>query len=134
MQKIERLRPRLARLWWPTLVLGLCSAAYGFFAGKELEPSFAETLYLGLGVALLFLWLLPTLSYLGTWLDLYENQLVSRSGVFGVRRVVSFGDIEDISGSVTKGVVINIKVEKPLVLKGYSKPKAVAARLVALAK
>mgnify|MGYP000732920593 FL=1 len=47
---------------------------------------------------------------------------------------MAFADIESISGSVSKGVVINVKVEKPLVLKGYPKPKAIAADLIALAK
>ena len=134
MRKIERLRPRLARLWWPTLVLAACSAGYGFFVGKELDPNFATTLYFGLGVATFFLWLLPSLAYLGTWLDVYEGQLVARKGIFGVKRVVLFVDIEDIAGSVSKGVVINVKVEKPVVLKGYPKPKAIAANLIALAK
>ena len=134
MQKIERIRPRLVRLWWPTLALASCSAAYGFFVGKELDPSFAEALYLGIGIAIFFLWLLPSLAYLGTWLDVYETQFVARKGAFGVRRVVPFGDIEEITGSVTKGVVISIKLEKPLVFKGLPKPKAIAAQLIALAK
>ncbi len=134
MQKIERLRPRLVRLWWPTLLLGISSAVYGFFVGKQLDPNFATTLYLGLVVALFFLWLLPTLSYLGTFLDIYEDQLVARKGVFGIKRVVAFNHIEDIAGSVARGLVINVKVEKPLVLKGYPKPKAIAAKLIALAK
>jgi hypothetical protein len=134
MLKIERLRPRLARLWWPTVVLAACSAAYGFYLGKELDPNFAATLYLALAVTLFFLWLLPSLAYLGTFLDIYDNQVVARKGIFGVKRVVTFADIEDIAGSATRGVVINVKVEKPLVLKGYPKPKAIAAQLIALAK
>jgi hypothetical protein len=134
MQKLERLRPRLSRLWWPTLVLALCSAVHGFFIGKQLEPDITATLYIGLGIALFFFWLLPTLAYLGTFTDVFETQLVARKGIFGVKRAVAFADIESISGSVSKGVVINVKVEKPLVLKGYPKPKAIAADLIALAK
>jgi hypothetical protein len=134
MQKIERLRPRLTRLWLPTAVLAICSAAYGFFAGKELDANFSATLYIGIGIALFFLWLLPSLAYLGTFLDVYEGQLVARKGLFGLKRAVAFADIESISGSVSKGVVINVKVEQPLVIKGYAKPKALAARLIALAK
>lgn len=116
------------------MLLGISSAVYGFFVGKQLDPNFATTLYLGLVVALFFLWLLPTLSYLGTFLDIYEDQLVARKGVFGIKRVVAFNHIEDIAGSVARGLVINVKVEKPLVLKGYPKPKAIAAKLIALAK
>lgn len=134
MQRLERLRPRLTRLWLPTLVLAACSATYGFYFGKELETDFASSLYIGLGVTIFLLWLMPSLAYLGTYLDLYDNQLVARRGLFGAKRTVLFADIESIAGGVGKGVVINVKVEAPLVLKGYPKPKATAAKLIALAK
>ena len=134
MQKIERLRPRLTRLWWPTLALTACSAVFGFFVGKQLDGLLGQLLYPGLGAALFLFWLLPTLAYLGTFVDVYDSQLVARRGLFGAKRTVKFGEIESISGSVGKGVVINIKVEEPLVLKGYPKPKAIAAELIALAK
>jgi hypothetical protein len=134
MQKIERLRPRLTRLWLPTLALTACSAVFGFFVGKQLDGLLGQLLYPGLGAALFLFWLLPTLAYLGTFVDVYDGQLVARRGLFGAKRTVKFGEIESISGSVGKGVVINIKVEEPLVLKGYPKPKAIAAELIALAK
>ena len=134
MQKIERLRPRLTRLWWPTLALTACSAVFGFFVGKQLDGLLGQLLYPGLGAALFLFWLLPTLAYLGTFVDVYDSQLVARRGLFGAKRTVKFGEVESISGSVGKGVVINIKVEEPLVLKGYPKPKAIAAELIALAK
>lgn len=134
MQRIERLRPRLSRLWWPTLVLACCSAVFGFFVGKQLDGLLQQFLYPGLGVILFFFWLLPNLSYLGTFVDVFDGQLVARRGMFGSKRTVKYGEIESISGSVSKGVVINIKVEEPLVLKGYPKPKAIAAELIALAK
>jgi hypothetical protein len=134
MQKIERLRPRLTRLWWPTLALTACSAVFGFFVGKQLDGLLGQLLYPGLGAALFLFWLLPTLAYLGTFVDVYDSQLVARRGLFGAKRTVKFSEIESISGSVGKGVVINIRVEEPLVLKGYPKPKAIAAELIALAK
>jgi hypothetical protein len=134
MQKIERLRPRLTRLWWPTLALTACSAVFGFFVGKQLDGLLGQLLYPGLGAALFLFWLLPTLAYLGTFVDVYDSQLVARRGLFGAKRTVKFGEVESISGSVGKGVVVNIKVEEPLVLKGYPKPKAIAAELIALAK
>jgi hypothetical protein len=134
MQKIERLRPRLTRLWWPTLALTACSAVFGFFVGKQPDGLLGQLLYPGLGAALFLFWLLPTLAYLGTFVDIYDSQLVARRGLFGAKRTVKFAEIESISGSVGKGVVINIKVEEPLVLKGYPKPKAIAAELIALAK
>lgn len=118
----------------PTLVLAICATVQGFFFGKQLEPDFSATLYIGLSLALFFFWLLPTLAYLGTFVDVFETQLIARKGVFGVKRAVPFADIESIAGSVSKGVVIKVKVEKPLVLKGYPKPKAIAADLIALAK
>ena len=115
-------------------MLAGCSAVFGFFVGKQLDGLLQQFLYPGLGVILFFFWLLPNLAYLGTFVDVYDSQLVARRGLFGAKRTVKFSEIESISGSVGKGVVINIKVEEPLVLKGYPKPKAIAAELIALAK
>jgi len=115
-------------------VLAGCSAVFGFFVGKQLDGLLQQFLYPGLGVILFSFWLLPNLAYLGTFVDVYDSQLVARRGLFGAKRTVKFSEIESISGSVGKGVVINIRVEEPLVLKGYPKPKAIAAELIALAK
>lgn len=134
MEKLERLRPRLTRLWPPTLVLVGCSAVFGFFVGKQLDGLLGQLLYPGLGVVLFLFWLLPNLAYLGTFADVFDGQIVARRGLFGAKRTVKYAEIESISGSISKGVVINVKVEEPLVLKGYPKPKAIAAELIALAK
>jgi hypothetical protein len=134
MQKIERFRPRLTRLWFPTIVLAGCSAVFGFFVGKELDGILDQLLYPGLGVVLFLFWLLPNLAYLGTFVDFFDGQLVARRGLFGAKRVIPFADIEDISASRTKGIVVNVKLQEPLHLKGYPKPKAIATQLIALAK
>lgn len=104
----------------PTLFLAAVSATYGFYIGKELEPGFASSLYTGLGISLLFFWLFPSLSYLGTYLDIYQDRLVTRKGIFGTKRVIEVTEFKDISLSA--------------LLKGYPKPKALAAELLLLAK
>lgn len=118
MQKIKRLRPRMLRLWLPNLVLAACSATWAFYAGRELDPQFAIELYVGLSITLFLLWVLPTLSYLGSFIDLYDTKLVVRKGIFGPKRVLEFSETKDFGD----------------VIKGYPSRKALAAELSALAK
>lgn len=108
----------MLRLWLPSLVLAACSATYGFYAGRELDPQFATTLYAGLGVTIFLLWVLPSLSYLGTFIDIYETKLVVRKGIFGPKRTIEFAETKEFGD----------------VIKGYPKRKALAAELALLAK
>lgn len=134
MQRIDRLRPRLVVLWWPTLILAGCCAVYGFFIGRQLDPSFEQLLYGSLGAALFILWLLPTLSYAGSFADIYQDRLIIRRGLFGKKRTVLFVDVLEITGGALRGVVLTVRDQENAVLKRYPKPKAIAAQLDALAK
>ena len=134
MQRIDRLRPRLVVLWWPTLILAGCCAVYGFFVGRQLDPSFEQLLYGSLGAILFLLWFIPSLSYAGTFADIYKDRLIIRRGLFGKKRTVLFADVLEISGGAVRGVVLAVRDQENAVLKRYPKPKAIAAQLNALAK
>lgn len=125
----------MIRLWWSFLALAVVGAVYGFFFGKQLEPDFSALLHAGLGVAAVALWLIPSLRYLGTFVDVFDEQLVTRNGIFGMKtRTILASEIEGVSVSAIRGVTIKVRDQESLSLKGYSKPKEIAAAIGALAK
>lgn len=125
----------MARLWWSFLALAALGAVYGFFFGKQLEPDFSALLHAGLGVAVVAFWLIPSLRYLGTFVDVFDEQLVTRNGIFGMKtRTILSSEIEGVSVSAIRGVTIKVRDQEPLSLKGYAKPKEIAATIGALAK
>ena len=125
----------MARLWWSFLALAAVGAVYGFFFGKQLEPDFSALLHAGLGVAVVAFWLIPSLRYLGTFVDVFDERLVTRNGIFGMKtRTILSSEIEGVSVSTIRGVTIKVRDQEPLSLKGYAKPKEIAATIGALAK
>ena len=125
----------MIRLWWSFLALAAVGAVYGFFFGKQLEPDFSALLHAGLGVAAVALWLIPSLRYLGTFVDVFDEQLVTRYGIFGMKtRTILASEIEGVSVSAIRGVTIKVRDQESLSLKGYAKPKEIAAAIGALAK
>lgn len=125
----------MIRLWWSFLALAAVGAVYGFFFGKQLEPDFSALLHAGLGVAVVALWLIPSLRYLGTFVDVFDEQLVTRNGIFGMKtRTILASEIEGVSVSAIRGVTIKVRDQESLSLKGYAKPKEIATAIGALAK
>lgn len=119
----------------PTLVLFLASAILTFFGDKQLLEWETTSLYVGAGLALFLFWLLPTLAYLGTFVDVTSLGIRSRAGIFGGKtREVSFTDVTEVAYSRTRGVVIRLRDQEDLDLRGLSTPKAVANELSRLAK
>jgi hypothetical protein len=134
MQHIQRLRLRLTRVALPTIVLGVASACYGFTVGRELDAQTAQLLFIGILIALFFLWLLPSLAYLGTYVDVYNDRIVLRAGLFGKRREIMRAEIREVTASAIRGVVITLNDDEVLHLKGYPKPRAIAELVSGTAK
>lgn len=134
MQHLDRLRLRLTRLILPSLFLGIASAVWGFTIGKSIDPKFMQILDVGLLAAVFILWLMPSLGYLGTFVDVYNDRIVLRKGIFGRRREIMRTEIADVSASAIKGVVISLHAGEVLNLKGYSKPREIAELIAGTAK
>ena len=133
--RLARLRPRLTRVAWPTVALFAVSAGLGFLGGRELDASTALAVQLIAGLLLFLLWLLPTLSYLGTFVDVTTLSVRARRGILGLKsREVSISAITEVVYSRRLGVVLKVLDQEDFALKGLSKPKAVAEELSRLAK
>ena len=133
--RLYRLRPRLSRLTLPTGVLFAVSAILAFFGDKQLLEWETNAMYIGCTLSLLLFWLIPTLKYLGTYVDVTNLGVRARRGIFGTKsREVSFTDVLEVVYSRTRGVVLRISEAEDFDLKGLSTPKAVADELSRLAK
>jgi len=133
--RLYRLRPRLTRLWLPTMVLFVASAILTFFGDKQLLEWETNAMYIGVALGLALFWLIPSLKYLGTFVDVTSLGIRARRGIFGGKtREVSFTDIEEVVYSRTRGVVVRVRDQEDLDIRGLSTPKAVADELSRLAK
>ncbi|MEY4310324.1 MAG: hypothetical protein RLZ71_250 [Actinomycetota bacterium] len=133
--RLARLRPRLTRVAWPTVALFAVSAGLCFLGGRELDASTALAVQLIAGLLLFLLWLLPMLSYLGTFVDVTTLSVRARRGILGLKsREVSISAITEVVYSRRLGVVLKVRDQEDFALKGLSKPKAVAEELSRLAK
>lgn len=133
MTHFARLRPRLTRLTIPILALALISAATSFFSVYELDTWAFYTLWISAGLAALIAWVIPSLKFVATFVDVTSNGLTVSAG-FGAnrRQEIAWTEIKSVSASAMRGIVIGLDDESELVLRGYANQKAIAAELQAL--
>lgn len=133
MTHFARLRPRLSRLTIPLISLALISAATSFFSVYELDAWAFYTLWVTAAVAALLAWVLPSLKFLATFVDVKSAGLLVSNGFGSSRRVeISWSEISSVNASAMRGIVISLKDETELVLRGYANQKAIVAELQSL--
>ena len=133
MTHFARLRPRLSRLTIPLISLALISAATSFFSVYELDAWAFYTLWVCAAVAALLAWVLPSLKFLATFVDVKSAGLLVSNGFGSSRRVeISWSEISSVNASAMRGIVISLKDETELVLRGYANQKAIVAELQSL--
>ena len=75
-------------------------------------------------------WLLPSIRYATTFVDITSTRIISRGGLFArVRRELSWSQVTGIEYSRTKGIVILAGEEPPLILTRMPRAKALAEEL-----
>jgi membrane protein YdbS with pleckstrin-like domain len=122
---VARLRPHARRLFLPTVALLAASGCLGYFFGSFDEPWQNITLLVGTIVAIVALWLLPLLAWLGSHYTITTRRIVIRSGFFvrvrqellhsrGYDVTVRQNGMQRLFGSGT--IQINTGLEHPVVL------------------
>ena len=135
MTHFARLRPRLSRLTIPLISLALTSAATSFFSVYELDVWAFYTLWVCAAVGALLAWVLPSLKFLATFVDVNSAGVLVSNGFGSSRRVeISWSEISSVNASAMRGIVISLKDETELVLRGYANQKAIVAELQRLLK
>jgi len=117
-------------LWVAQVVLFVVVFALSFLSGRVLEDWLAITINVMAGVLIALFWLLPSIRYATTFVDITSTRIISRGGLFArVRRELSWSQVTGIEYSRTKGIVILAGEEPPLILTRMPRAKALAEEL-----
>ena len=130
MSNIARLRPRLVRLTLPLVWLALISAATSFLTIYDLADWLHYAIWASAAILAIILWLVPSLKFSGTFVDVKSSGLLICTGLGSSRRrELSWAEITSISYSPMRGILIAVKDESEVILRGYSNQKAIVAQL-----
>ena len=126
-QKLVRLRPSAARLFLPTLLLGIVAGILTFFENRNLETWQSLALYCGAVLIIFFAWMVPLVRQLVAWVEVSTAVVRTRDGLFGQkRREVRWHQVSAVEFGRSKRITIFVRGEDPLVLVGLPKSKALA--------
>jgi len=134
--KLVRLRPKAARLLFPTLVLAASSFSVIYFS-EIISPDLYQIVLWVVIVAVSLFWLLPLLNWLAASLLITDQRLIHRSGLFGLRKkVLNLSELSSISVQRPKPLrakaISLVKVDGQVItVSGYSRPKQLAAAIEA---
>lgn len=117
-------------LWLAQVVLFVVVFALSFLSGRVLDEWLSITINSAAGVLIAVFWLLPSIRYATTFVDITSTRIISRGGLFArVRRELSWSQVTGIEYSRTKGIVILAGEDAPLILTRMPRAKALAEEL-----
>lgn len=101
-----------------------------FMSGRVLDEWLSITINVVAGALAFVFWLLPSIRYANTFVDITSTRIISRGGLFArVRRELSWSQVTGIEYSRTKGIIILAGEEPPLILTRMPRAKALAEEL-----
>lgn len=136
---IVRVRQKASRLYLPTLLLAAVSFSLSFFQ-PQLTGDSQQLAFIAAGVIVLVFWLVPVLNFLFSYLELTNERIIYRFGMFGLRRKdIDLGEISSIqilrpSALSGKAISLELTDESEVLLTGYARTKLLAAEIERLAK
>lgn len=136
---IVRVRQKASRLYLPTLLLAAVSFSLSFFQ-PQLTGDSQQLAFIAAGVIVLVFWLVPVLNFLFSYLELTNERIIYRFGMFGIRRRdIDLGEISSIqilrpSALSGKAISLELTDESEVLLTGYARTKLLAAEIERLAK
>ena len=117
-------------LWLAQVVLFAVVFGLSFMSGRVLDQWLSITIIAVAGVLVFVFWLLPSIRYANTFVDITSTRIISRGGLLArVRRELSWSQVTGIEYSRTKGIVILAGEEPPLILTRMPRAKALAEEL-----
>ncbi len=127
---LARLRKRPSRLWLAHFVLAIVIAVLCWVSVHQLAAWMVTTIEVLSIFALFFLWLVPTWRFASNSIDITNQRIMVRGGLFGrVQRDVQVSAVTGIDFSRGSGITIAIDSADPIVLSGMSRPKVLAEAL-----
>ena len=127
---LARIRQSFRVLWLAQVVLFVVVFALSFLSGRVLDEWLSITINSAAGLLIALFWLLPSIRYATTFVDITSTRIISRGGLFArVRRELPWSQVTAIEYSRTKGIVILAGEEPPLILTRMPRAKALAEEL-----
>ena len=130
-QIVVRLRPHARALFWPSALLVVVAAAFGYFGGRFAEPWLNIAVAVAAGLLVLVGCLLPLLGWLARNYTITTRRIVLRSGIaVRLRQEVLHTRIRSVT--VTRGwlqtlwgtgdVLLDVGSDRQVVLRDLSLP------------
>ena len=129
-QILARLRRRPSSLWLGHLVLTAVCAGLTWSSLRPLPSWLSYTIYVAAAILLLFFWLIPAWRFATNFVDVTTARIIVHGGMFGrTKRDIQVTAITGVEYSRSTGITVNLGQSEALVLKGWSRPKALAEAL-----
>jgi hypothetical protein len=116
-RRLARIRPSAIRLFLPFLALAFACFGVSFYSGRLPEQWMDIAMYSVAGAIAFFLWFIPLLRFLSSYVDVFTTRVLYRSGLMGQQRSeanfsqvtdVRLGDGRRIQLSLTNGDLIEL--------------------------
>lgn len=116
-RRLARIRPSAIRLFLPFLALSFACFGVSFYSGRLPEQWMDIAMYSAAGAIAFFLWLIPVLRFLSSYVDVFTTRVLYRSGLMGQQRSeanfsqvtdVRIGEGRRIQLSLTNGEIIEL--------------------------
>jgi membrane protein YdbS with pleckstrin-like domain len=116
-RRLARIRPSAIRLFLPFLALAFACFGVSFYSGRLPEQWMDIAMYSVAGAIAFFLWLIPVLRFLSSYVDVFTTRVLYRSGLMGQQRSeanfsqvtdVRLGEGRRIQLSLTNGEIIEL--------------------------
>jgi hypothetical protein len=116
-RRLARIRPSAIRLFLPFLALAFACFGVSFYSGRLPEQWMDIAMYSAAGAIAFFLWLIPVLRFLSSYVDVFTTRVLYRSGLMGQQRSeanfsqvtdVRLGEGRRIQLSLTNGEIIEL--------------------------
>jgi len=128
-----RFRPRIVKLTFPWVWLGLTCAGISFASTYKLSDWLLYTIWVTAAVLIFILFVFPSLKFAATYFDVHSGGLSLRLGLGASKRIeLDWATISSITASPLKGIIVRTKEENEYALRGYANQKAIVAELNAL--
>ena len=132
-RRLARIRPSAIRLFLPFLALAFACFGVSFYSGRLPEQWMDITMYSVAGAIVFFLWLIPVLRFLSSYVDVFTTRVLYRSGLMGQQRIeANFSQVTDVRLGEGRRIQLSLTNGEIIELPRLPKAKKLVAEIQAL--
>ena len=132
-RRLARIRPSAIRLFLPFLALAFACFGVSFYSGRLPEQWMDIAMYSVAGAIAFFLWLIPVLRFLSSYVDVFTTRVLYRSGLMGQQRSeANFSQVTDVRLGEGRRIQLSLTNGEIIELPRLPKAKKLVAEIQAL--